>query len=211
VLILATVSGTAAPRASDGKIELLRDTWGIPHVFSDTDTGAMYGLGFATAEERGFQMTYGLRIIQGRLAEVIGDRTRTNQRETAVALDRKMRTFRWGRAAERSAANLDASTRDLLAAYCAGVNDSFAEQEREGTLHPLFKQLGVAPEPWTPADCLLSWWHLAQFFASDGTRDLLAWRNHNNPRPGQPNPSKPGPRWFDDSAAVVQRYDVTDA
>ena len=70
VLVLATFSGAAAPGAADGKIELLRDTWGIPHVFSDTDAGAMYGLGYATAEERGFQMTYSLRIIQGRLAEV---------------------------------------------------------------------------------------------------------------------------------------------
>lgn len=211
MLILAACSGAAAPRAADGKIELLRDTWGIPHVFSATDAGAMYGLGYATAEERGFQMTYGLRIIQGRLAEVIGDRARSNQKETAVALDRKMRTFGWARAAERTAANLDASTRELLAAYCAGVNDSFAAQAREGTLHPLFKQLGVSPEPWTPADCLLSWWHLAQFFATDGTRDLLAWRNRANPRPGPPEMPKPGSRWFDDSAAVVQRADVSDA
>lgn len=210
VLILATCSGAAAPRASDGKIELLRDRWGIPHVFSATDAGAMYGLGYATAEERGFQMTYGLRIIQGRLAEVIGDRPRGNRKDTAVALDRKMRTFGWARAAERTAANLDASTRELLAAYCAGVNDGFAEQIRTGTRHPLFKQLGVAPEPWTPADCLLSWWHLAQFFATDGTRELLVWHNRVHPRPGQLQPPEPGPLWRDDSAAVVQRADVRD-
>jgi acyl-homoserine lactone acylase PvdQ len=45
----------AAPGAADGKIELLRDTWGIPHMFSDTDAGAMYGLGYVTAQERGFK------------------------------------------------------------------------------------------------------------------------------------------------------------
>ena len=61
-----------------GKVELLRDTWGVPHVFSHTDRGAMYGLGYATAQERGFQMTYGLRVMQGRLAEVIGDRARSS-------------------------------------------------------------------------------------------------------------------------------------
>ena len=146
-LVLATFSGAAAPGAADGRIELLRDTWGIPHVFSDTDTGAMYGLGYATAQERGFQMTYSLRIIQGRLAEVIGDRPRGNRNETALAHDRKMRTFGWARAAARTAANLDAPTRELLGAYCAGVNDSFAAQQRDGTLHPLFKQLNVTREP----------------------------------------------------------------
>ncbi|MEK7399348.1 MAG: penicillin acylase family protein, partial [Candidatus Poribacteria bacterium] len=29
-----------------GKVEVIRDQWGIPHVFSDTDAGAMYGLGY---------------------------------------------------------------------------------------------------------------------------------------------------------------------
>jgi penicillin amidase len=189
---------------------LLRDTWGVPHIFADTDAGAMYGLGYATAEERGFQMTYNLRIIQGRLAESIGERQRGNRSETALDHDRKMRTFGWARAAARTAPNLDRGTRRLLAAYCAGVDDSFAAQQREGRLHPLFQKLGVSPEPWTPADCLLSWWHLAQFFATDGTRELIVARNRANPRPGQPQPPRPSTNWVDDSTAVVQRADVSD-
>ncbi len=201
----------ALPGLAQGRIELLHDAWGIPHVFADTDSGAMYGLGYAAAQERGFQMTYSLRIMQGRLAEVIGDRPRGNRSETTLGHDRKMRTFGWARAASRTAANLDVPTRELLAAYCSGVNDSFASQQRKGSLHPLFRQLGVVPEPWTPGDCLLSWWHVAQFFATDGTRDLLAWRNRVNPRPGQPLPPEPNPLWADDASAVVQRADVSDA
>jgi len=98
----------------------------------------------------------------------------------------------------------------LLAAYCEGVNDSFASQKSAGRLHPLFSKLEVAPEPWTPADCLLSWWRLAQFFGSDGTRDLIAWRNRTHPRPGQPPTAKPDKLWLDDSTAVVQRDDVSE-
>ena len=63
-------------------VEILRDPWGIPHVFADTDAGAFYGLGYATAEDRAFQMTYSLRIIQGRLAEVIGDVRQINRNDT---------------------------------------------------------------------------------------------------------------------------------
>ena len=63
-----------------GKVELVRDRWGVPHVFAETDAGAMYGLGYATAEDRGFQMHYSLRIVQGRLAEPI----RSSGRETPV-------------------------------------------------------------------------------------------------------------------------------
>jgi penicillin G amidase len=209
-LVLGTiaVAGLAAPQPEYGKIEWIGDTWGIPHLFSDTDEGAFYGLGYATAEERGFQMTYGLRIIQGRLAEIVGERPRGNRRETAVDNDRKMRVMGWARAAARTAANLDQGTRRLIGAYCEGVNDSFAAQEKEGRLHPLFKKLEVTPEPWTPADCLLSWWHLAQFFATDGTRDLMSWRNRVHPPPGRPQFPRDNSRWLDDATAVVQRGDV---
>ncbi len=208
-LVFAAAVSLAAPSPGLGKIELLRDSWGIPHVFSDTDAGAMYGLGYATAQERGFQMTYSLRMIQGRLAEVVGDRPKTSGRETALDHDRKMRTFGWARAAARTAASLDPGTRQLLEAYSQGVNDSFAAQQQTGTLHPLFQRLGVAIEPWAPADCLLSWWHLAQFFAGDGTRDLLVWRNRVHPAPGQPQPPAGSRSWMDDSTAVVQRGDVS--
>jgi penicillin amidase len=209
-LMLAALRATSAPRADYGKIELIRDTWGIPHVFSETDAGAMYGLGYATAEERGFQMTYNLRIIQGRLSEVIGEKHRGARKETSMDHDRQMRTMGWVPAAARAVTNLDLPTRKLLDAYCEGVNGSFASQRAAGRLHPLFKEMGVVPEPWTARDCLLSWWHLAQFFASDGTRDLLVWHNRVNPRPGQPQPVRPNSAWQDDSAAVVQREDVAD-
>lgn len=207
-LSLCAFPGLSAPPAGHGKVEILRDQWGIPHVFSATDAGAMYGLGYATAEERGFQMTYSLRIIQGRLAEVIGVRQRGQRRETSVDNDRKMRTFGWARAAARTARHLDAPTVALLNAYCAGVNDSFADQKKEGRLHPLFGQLPIQPEPWTPADCLLSWWHLAQFFATDGTRDLIGWRNAVSPRSERPRPPARLPAWTDDATAVVQEADV---
>src|SRR5512132_1447546 len=116
-----TIACSAGPQ-DYGKVELLRDNWGVPHVFSDTDAGAMYWLGYATAQERGFQMTYGLRIMQCRLAEVVGPRTKGSRRETAVDSDGKRRTFGWTRAAARIAANLDPDTLKLLEAYSDGVN-----------------------------------------------------------------------------------------
>ncbi len=92
-LVLSLVLQCSAAPQEYGTVELLRDRWGVPHIFSDTDAGAMYGLGHATAQERGFQMTYGLRIMQGRLAQVVGPRTTGGRKETAVDSDRKMRTF----------------------------------------------------------------------------------------------------------------------
>jgi penicillin amidase len=170
VLLFAGVA-----EAADDRVEILRDKWGIPHVFADTDAGAFYGLGYAAAEDRAFQMTYSLRIIQGRLSEVVGEIRQMNRNDTSVDHDRKMRTFGFDRAARRLVDQLDGETRELLQAYCDGVNAYF--REHRDNLHPLFARTGMQPEPWTPADCVLSWWHLGQFFATDGTRDLIAGRN----------------------------------
>jgi penicillin G amidase len=198
----------AAPPAAFGQIEVLRDVWGIPHVFSDTDAGAFYGLGYATAEQRGFQMTYSLRSIQGRLAEILGDPPHPTGAGTVPEHDRKMRHFGWSRAAEQITGRLDAATLTLLEAYSAGVNDSFAAQQIDGTLHPLFAQLEVEPERWTPAACLLSWWQLGRFFATDGTRDLLAWRNRDR-APANRESTTALADGIDDESAVVQRGDVS--
>jgi penicillin G amidase len=186
-------------------VEILRDRWGIPHVFAETDADAWYGLGYATAEDRAFQMTYNLRIVQGRLSEVVGEVRHPNRNETSVDHDRKMRTFGFYRAARRTADSLDPETRELLQAYCDGVNRYFDEcQDR---LHPLFSQTGMQPEPWTPADCLASWWNLGRFFATDGTRDLIAGRNEAAGRtPGRAADLTSMPP--DDEPAVVKRTDV---
>ena len=212
VAVLSAASAAwAAPKASYGKVEVIRDKWGVPHVFSETDAGAFYGLGYVTADERGFQMYYSLRIIQGRLAEVVGDVQKITRNDTAVLNDRKMRTFGFWPAAVKAAEGLDGESKALLAAYSEGVNDWFAAHADKR--HPLFAKLGVEPEPWTPAACIVSWWHLAQFFATDGTRDLMSWRNLSGETPaarrGMEQP-KPGPLWRDEESAVVRRGDVSD-
>lgn len=176
-LCLAAFELTDVAQTRASAVEILRDQWGIPHVFSDTDVGAFYGLGYATAEDRAFQMTYSLRMVQGRLCEVVGEIRHLNRNESSIDHDRRMRVFGFYRAARRTADKLDPETSELLQAYCDGVNDYF--QEHQNRLHPLFAQTGLKPEPWTPADCLASWWHLGQFFATDGTRELIAGRNES--------------------------------
>ena len=205
---IATASQVSSPA---GAIDVLRDEWGIPHVFSSTDAGAFYGLGYATAEDRAFQMTYMLRIIQGRLAEIVGDVRHMSRDETSIDNDKKMRTFGFYRAAGEAARRLDSPTRTLLDAYAAGVNAYFDEHRAD--LNPLFAQVGLQPEPWTVADCIAAWWHLAQFFATDGTRDLNAYRSRTQTPAGRPRAGRGAatsdapPR--DDGPAVVQRTDAT--
>ncbi len=192
------VAGAASTSQASrsGRVELLRDSWGVPHVFADTDAGAMYGLGYAMAQDRAFQMYYNLRIIQGRLAEVVGDvkvgvnRQQPQGRNSALRNDVEMRTIGYWRAAEETANRLDPEARGLLEAYSRGVNDGISSDPN--TRLYLFAKYGLEPEPWTPAACIASWWRLSLFFSGDGLRELVPYYE------------------IKDGAKRVQRYTVTD-
>ncbi|MEE2727537.1 MAG: penicillin acylase family protein [Candidatus Latescibacterota bacterium] len=200
-LVLGLSPETKAQNSDWGRVEVVRDEWGIPHIFAETDAGALYGLGYATAQDRGFQMHYQLRMIQGRSAEVLGDVAKIRPRgETALTHDKRMRTFGLYHSARNAATRLDEATLKLLEAYSQGVNDFFAE----GRLHRLYAEVGLVPEPWTPVDCIASWWQIGQYFGTDGTRDLIAYRNLSR----QTNTP---PLRVDEAAAVVQHQDVDPA
>ena len=209
-LAVAVCIGAPDSPAEKSAIELIRDEWGIPHVFASTDEGAMYGLGYATADDRGFQMHYVRRLMQGRLAETIGSVAKRGRAETTLEHDRLIRTFGYYRAAEKLSRNLDRETTRALQAYADGVNAWFKEHSAQR--HYLFDKLGIEPEPWTPADSIVVWWHIAQFFGTDGTRDLVASRSQSRDtgrgREVAERLKKIAP---DDSAAVVQRSDISEA
>ena len=57
-----------------GKVDLWRDSWGIPHVKAASFTDAFAGLGFAQAQDRLWQMEALLRRASGRYAEWLGAR-----------------------------------------------------------------------------------------------------------------------------------------
>src|SRR5262245_49116154 len=85
--LLATVAGVAvvalppSPRRADPAsllprhpydVRILRDTWGVPHVFGHTDADVAYGLAWAHAEDD-FETIQGVLLaVRGRLASVVG-------------------------------------------------------------------------------------------------------------------------------------------
>ncbi|MBZ0255387.1 penicillin acylase family protein, partial [bacterium] len=185
----------------------------------------MYGLGYACAMQRGFQMTLSLRTVQGRLAETLGERSTKNGRRTTVELDKKMRILGFYRAAKETAQNLDRESKRFLQAYSDGVNAYF--DENKDNLHPLFESLGVTHEEWTPADCIACWWNVGRFFATEGLNDAMQYYQHLNGTRGKlrrggirgmsdeqlddlEKRMKNAQRVVDDQAAVIKREDVSD-
>src|SRR5919201_278378 len=108
------VTGAVRARGLRGRVRIGRDRWGIPHIEADSDPDLFFGFGYATAQDRLFQLDYLRRKACGRLAEVLGPE--------GLESDLLYRTLGLAQIAEAEWQSLSDQTRDLLAAYAAGIN-----------------------------------------------------------------------------------------
>ncbi|MBI1943691.1 MAG: penicillin acylase family protein [Betaproteobacteria bacterium] len=155
----ARLAGLAAP------VEVLRDRYGIPHIFAASLEDASFALGYVHAQDRLWQMEVNRRLGAGRLAEVVG--------AGALETDRFLRTLGVRRAAEANLKSLDAETLRLLEAYAAGVNAFLAS---DPVLPPEFWLTGARPEPWTPVDSVAWTKMMAWDLGGNWKNELLRMR-----------------------------------
>lgn len=138
------MEGTRKVGGVQGAVRIARDRWGIPHIQAATDADLFFGFGYATVQDRLFQLDWLRRKARGRLSEILGSE--------GVESDILFRTLGLGHVAEREWENTPRETRELLAAYTAGIN---ALIEESGDCLPIeFDLLDYRPEPWRPSDSL---------------------------------------------------------
>ncbi len=126
-------------------ISISRDSFDIPHIEAETDEDAYYALGFVHAQERMSQMDMTRRIGQGRLSELLGERT--------LLLDKWSHTFGFKRIAEEMWQASSPSTKKDLTAYANGVNAYI--KSHIGKFGFEFDALHYEPDLWKPQDCLI--------------------------------------------------------
>ena len=131
-----TVEGLRAP------VRIMRDLNGVPHIFGQTDADVYFGLGYAHAQDRLFQMDMIRRSVEGRLSEVLGSMTGTLDARARIRGDHLIAVDQIRR--------LKPETRAAIDAYTAGINAFIAEGS--GPRAPEYALLMHAPEPWTPED-----------------------------------------------------------
>ncbi len=111
---------------------------------AETDEDLFFGLGYAMAQDRLWQLDYLRRRATGRLAETLG--------AAAIESDVVARTAGLAQIAAQELEHLPDATRSLLEAFSAGVN---AWIDRAGSRVGIeFDLLGYRPEPWRPVDSL---------------------------------------------------------
>ncbi|HEX7926777.1 MAG TPA: penicillin acylase family protein, partial [bacterium] len=121
----------------ESTVTIFRDAHGIPHVKAKTPHDAFFGQGFATAQDRLWQMDYDRRRAYGRWSEVVGP--------SGIAGDLQMRRFQVRRSVERQYFQLQPATRAMLEAHAEGVNAFIRGTD---TWAAEFAAMGITPEPW---------------------------------------------------------------
>jgi penicillin amidase len=142
---LPRMQGSLRLAGLGARATVLRDRWGIPHIYAEGLGDLFLAQGYVHAQDRLWQLELHRRTGHGRLAELFGP--------IAVDADRYLRTLGFSHVARRELALLDEHARLALESYAHGIN-LFVEQQR-GRLPLEFTLLRAEPEPWQPLDSLV--------------------------------------------------------
>ena len=141
------IRGTPAEMTlGERRFRLGRTTGGVLEVHGRDDADLAAGQGYAHVHDRLVQMELVRLVSQGRLCECLKDDAAN------LAIDVFMRRMGFAADADRDALRLTPEARVLVEAYCAGVNEGLRRLRR-----PLeFLLVGHRPQPWRPADVLMT-------------------------------------------------------
>ena len=126
-----------------GKVDVVYDDRGVPHIFATTEDDAYRVLGYVVARDRLFQMDIQTRATKGTLSELAGAKL--------VSVDSSSRALGLARAGEQKFASIDKSSASYRAvvAYSDGVN-AWIDQLQPRDYPMEYRLLGGKPVRWEP-------------------------------------------------------------
>ena len=137
---LAQIDGEIKVAGLKAPVQVVRDSWGVPHISAQSADDLFFAQGYVMAQDRLWQMEMWRRAAEGRLAEVAGPQ--------AVARDRVARLLKYrGPFDDGEWTSYHPDARRIFTAYVKGVN-AFITHHR-GRLPLEFVVTGIVPEPWT--------------------------------------------------------------
>ncbi|HEX7138669.1 MAG TPA: penicillin acylase family protein [Vicinamibacterales bacterium] len=141
---LAQTSGTLSVAGLSDEVRVVRDRWGIPHIYAKNAGDLFFAQGFVQAQDRLFQIDLWRRSTQGRLAETLGPEY--------VTRDRMTRLMRYRGDVNADWESYAPDTQQIATRFVAGINAWIAIAN--ANLPEEFEVAGYRPEPWKPEDLL---------------------------------------------------------
>src|SRR6478736_2600210 len=145
---LATISGQVSVAGLKRPVRVLRDRWGVAHIYAENQHDLFFAQGVVAAQDRLFQMEMWKRAGQGRLSEVLGP--------SALARDVDARLLMYRGDMRSEYASYSPDTREILTAFTDGINSYVRSLTAPGGrgLPVEFRIAGFEPDEWHPQDCL---------------------------------------------------------
>jgi acyl-homoserine lactone acylase PvdQ len=141
---------------SEGKVRIVRDMYGVPHVIAADERSLFYGAGYAQAEDQLENMCKNYLRAAGRIAEHEG--------AASLPLDHAVRLFKLRERAEKDYEQIDREIRVHFDAFAAGVN-AYIGQHR--------KDIPAWIEPVTPYDVVAFSMYVDVMFSVSHCREDL--------------------------------------
>jgi penicillin amidase len=142
--LLAQVSGTIEVDGISEAVRIVRDRWGVPHIYAQTQDDLFFAQGLVQAQDRLFQMDLWRRSVQGRLSEVLGP--------NFIERDAMTRRVQYRGDVDAEWAAYGADVRAIASAFVRGIN-AWVTMVRERPPEE-FVLAGWTPDFWSPADLL---------------------------------------------------------
>lgn len=164
-LVLAPTEGELKLAGLKEPVEVLRDRWGIAHIYAKNTHDLFFAQGFVAAQDRLFQIDIWRRQSTGEMAEVFGPKY------VEADVFARLMAYRGKMAEEWTSYAPD--TKELATAFTDGIN---AAIDQFGDKPPVeFQILGFKPKKWKPEDVLgrMSGIYMSQNFRNEITRARL--------------------------------------
>ncbi len=124
-------------------VEIVRDSWGINHIYAKNEHDLFYAQGYAAAKDRLFQFEIWRRQATGTVAEILGERE--------LKRDIGTRLFKFRGDLNTEMNHYHDNGANIITAYTEGVNAYIEEALQQPENLPIeFKMLGITPKKWTP-------------------------------------------------------------
>ena len=124
-------------------VEILRDQWGINHIYANNQEDLFFAQGYAAAQDRLFQFELWRRQATGTVAEILGPS------ELARDIGTRLFIYRGDLTVELN--HYHPEGKAIIEAYVEGVNRYITDALKTPDQLPLaFKMLGIEPQLWTP-------------------------------------------------------------
>ena len=126
----------------DQPVEILKDKWGISHIYAETEHDLFFAQGYNAARDRLFQFEIWRAQATGTTAEILGPR--------AIARDHGTRLFKFRGDMGSEMSHYHPRGVDIITSFVHGVNAYIDEALEDPDALPLpFHLLGIEPRHWT--------------------------------------------------------------